>query len=93
MGLISAVVCVLRYRYDKQAGRPGSLDFRPRKHPSINCFSPKQSIFALINRFVQFFPSSLPKRYHFWLRLGREKKIFRCHIEYVGKMSGGIFGY
>jgi hypothetical protein len=31
IGLISAVVCVWRYCYDKQAGRHGSLDFRPRK--------------------------------------------------------------
>ena len=57
MGLISAVVCVRRYRYDKQAGRPGSLDFRPRKRPASvhQLFFAKQSIFALINRFVQFF--------------------------------------
>lgn len=40
MGLISAVVCVRRRRYDKQAGRRPclSLDFRPRKRPSMELF-------------------------------------------------------
>jgi hypothetical protein len=27
------------------------------------------------------------------LRLVRGKKIFGCHIGYVGRMSGGVFGY
>lgn len=67
MGLISAVVCVWRYCYDKQAGRHGSRfpasEASVSMDRSFTCFGGKQSIFCLdwsfCFSFPFFFPSSL----------------------------------